>query len=29
MDTSQIVVTALGLVLIACILLFFFGPRRT
>jgi len=29
MDTSQVVVTALGLVLIAGILLFFFGPRRT
>jgi len=29
MDTSQVVVTALGLALIAGILLFFFGPRRT
>lgn len=28
MDTSQIVVSTLGLALIAGILLFFFGPRR-
>jgi LPXTG-motif cell wall-anchored protein len=29
MDTSQVVVTIVGAALIAGILLFFFGPRRT
>ena len=29
MDASQILVTAGGLVLVAAVLLFFFGPRKT